>query len=92
MDLILTGEGHFDEQSTFGKLPIQVAQLSHHHKIKTLLFAGKTSISKLSAFPYLKIHQTTPESIELEEAMKYAAKNMQSKLLEVLQTVKKQIH
>jgi glycerate kinase len=89
MDLVLTGEGHFDQQSTYGKLPMQVVQLTHPLKIKTLLFAGKTSLSHLPAFPHLDIHQITPVAMNLDEAMKNAAKNMHSKLIEVLLLLKK---
>ena len=89
MDLVLTGEGHFDQQSTYGKLPMQVVQLTHPLKIKTLLFAGKTSLSHLPSFPHLVIHQTTPVAMNLNEAMKNAAKNINSKLIEVLQLLKK---
>jgi glycerate kinase len=92
MDLVLTGEGHFDEQSTYGKLALQVAKLTKQYKIKTLVFAGKTSLSSLPKLPHLEIHQTTPPSMSLEKAMKNAAQNLRSKLLETLNTYKKQIH
>ena len=89
MDLVLTGEGHFDQQSIYGKLPMQVVQLTHSLKIKTLLFAGKISLSNLPAFPHLDIHQTTPAAMNLDEAMKKAEKNLNSKLIKVLQSLKK---
>jgi glycerate kinase len=92
MDLVLTGEGHFDEQSTYGKLALKVAKLTKQYKIKTLVFAGKTSLSSLPKLPHLEIHQTTPPSMSLEKAMKNAAQNLRSKLLETLNTYKKQIH
>ena len=91
MDLVLTGEGHFDEQSTYGKLALQVAKLTQQHKIKTLVFAGKTSLSSLPNLPHLEIHQTTPHKMPLDQAMKNAAQNLRSKLLEILGTYKNQI-
>jgi glycerate 2-kinase len=91
MDLVLTGEGHFDEQSTYGKLALQVAKLTLQYKIKTLVFAGKTSLSSLPNLPHLEIHQTTPHKMPLDQAMKNAAQNLRSKLLEILGTYKNQI-
>ena len=91
MDIVLTGEGHFDEQSTFGKLPLKVAELSCRYKIKTFLFAGKTSIENLPDLPCLKIYQTSPATVTLSDAMKNAAHNLESKVIEVLLRFKKQI-
>ena len=68
---------------------MQVVQLTHSLKIKTLLFAGKISLSNLPAFPHLDIHQTTPAAMNLDEAMKEAEKNLNSKLIKVLQSLKK---
>ena len=88
MDLVLTGEGNFDRQSTFGKLPIQVAKLSLPYKIPTLLFTGRASLKELSEMPHLKIYQITPPSMLIAEAMEKASQNINDKLLEVLQDLK----
>jgi glycerate kinase len=88
MDLVLTGEGHFDEQSTYGKLAFKWPTHSTTQN-KNPVFAGKTSLSSLPNLPHLEIHQTTPVAMNLDEAMKDAAKNMHSKLIEVLLLLKK---
>ena len=89
VDLVLTGEGHFDSQSRFGKLPFQVAQLTLNKKIPTLIFAGKTSLIDNSFFPHIRVFQTTPKYMSLKDAMKNAQQNLEEKLYEVLSSLKK---
>jgi|TARA_B110000285_G_C15141485_1_gene631011 glycerate kinase len=88
MDLVITGEGNYDVQSTFGKLPFQVAQLTKQLNIPTLLFAGKTKIKAVKEMPHLMIYQTKPQEMSTKEAMKKAAENLSIKLTEVLQEYK----
>jgi glycerate kinase len=88
VDLVLTGEGHFDGQSRFGKLPFQVAQLTLNKKIPTLIFAGKTSLEDNRLFPHVRAFQTTPKHMRLEDAMKNAQQNLEEKLYEVLSSLK----
>ena len=40
IDIIITGEGRFDHQTRFGKLPIRMAQLGQQHGIPTLGICG----------------------------------------------------
>ena len=84
MDLVITGEGNFDNQSMFGKLPFKVAQLTESKKIPTLIMAGQTSINNIPNMPHVKIYKTTPEKIPLEKALKNAPQNLEIKLYEVL--------
>ena len=76
MDLVLTGEGNFDIQSTYGKLPYKIAQLTKKYDIPTLLFAGKASLMKVSGFPQLKVYETKPENMSIENAMQQATENL----------------
>ena len=89
MDLVLTGEGNFDIQSTYGKLPYKIAQLTKKHNIPTLLFAGKASLIKVSGFPQLKVYETKPENMSIENAMQQATENLNVSLEKVLNDYKR---
>ena len=89
MDLVLTGEGNFDAQSTYGKLPYKIAQLTKKYNIPTLLFAGKASLKKMSGFPQLKIYETKPKNTSLEDAMQQATENLSASLEKVLNDYKR---
>ena len=89
MDLVLTGEGNFDAQSTYGKLPYKIAQLTKKYNIPTLLFAGKASLKKVSGFPQLKIYETKSENTSLEDAMQQATENLSASLERVLNDYKR---
>lgn len=41
VDVLITGEGHFDEQSLSGKIPFSLLQLAHSYQKKTILITGK---------------------------------------------------
>ena len=89
MDLVLTGEGSFDAQSTYGKLPYKIAQLTKKYNIPTLLFAGKASLMKVSGFPQLKVYETKPKNMSIEEAMQGATENLGISLEKVLNDYKR---
>lgn len=88
MDLVLTGEGAFDGQSLFGKLPFKVAQLTQNQKIPTLIVAGQTSMNQLPDMSHVKVYNSQPEHMPLDEALKKAPHNLEVKLLEVLEAFK----
>ena len=89
MDLVLTGEGNFDAQSIYGKLPYKIAQLTKKYNIPTLLFAGKAGLKKVSGFPQLKIYETIPKNTSLEDAMQQATENLSASLERVLNDYKR---
>ena len=88
MDLVLTGEGAFDSQSLFGKLPFKVAKLTQKQKIPTLIIAGQTPVNKLPNMSHVKIYNSQPKNMSLKEALKKAPHLLEVKLLEVLETFK----
>ena len=88
MDLVLTGEGTFDSQSLFGKLPFKVAQLTQNQKIPTLIVAGQTNISELPEMPHVKVYKSKPDNMPLNEALEKASYNLELKLIEVLHAFK----
>lgn len=84
-DLVITGEGHFDDQSFNGKLPIKIAQLTSKYKIPTIILTGKISANKkIMIKSDLKVYSVNPPDIDLEEAIKKASKNISIKLTEIL--------
>ena len=60
MDLILTGEGSFDEQSLYGKLPIQVATLAHENKIPVFILDRKSKNKRIKTAPKLQNYRLYP--------------------------------
>ncbi|MEL0073854.1 MAG: glycerate kinase [Flavobacteriaceae bacterium] len=87
-DLVLTGEGRFDEQSLFGKLPIQVAIIAKQEKIPTIVFAGHTHMKTIPDFPNCTLVNTTPPSMSPEKAMLNAEKNLFNAVFHTLQNFK----
>ena len=88
MDLVLTGEGTFDSQSLFGKLPFKVAQLTQNQKIPTLIVAGQTTISELPEMPHVKVYKSKPDYMPHNEALEKASYNLELKLIEALHAFK----
>lgn len=88
MDLVLTGEGAFDNQSLFGKLPFKVAQMTQNQKVPTIIIAGQTNMDKLPDMSHVKIYNIQPNHIPLDEALKKAPQSLKVKLLEILEAFK----
>jgi glycerate kinase len=89
-DLILTGEGSFDEQSLYGKLPIQIAALAEKSNIPTLIVAGFSKMKTLKNLTQCKIINTTPPGVAVENAIENAEKNLRSALTKELEFIKSQ--
>ena len=87
-DLVITGEGRLDEQSSMGKAPIGVAKLAKAQGIPVLAFAGAVTVGAKACnqagidayFPILR------EIITLEDAMKKetAKKNLADTVEQVM--------
>lgn len=45
-DLVITGEGRFDEQSLRGKLVIALAESARAHSVRTLVLAGQVDVER----------------------------------------------
>ena len=45
-NLVITGEGHFDNQSLNGKLPIRIAEITSKYKIPTIILTGNKSVDE----------------------------------------------
>ena len=86
-DVVLTGEGKIDEQSTRGKAPIGIAKRAKEHGCKVLAFVGclGTNVKHCDIKEIDEIHAISNDSIPLEQRMKRenAMKNMECKVAQV---------
>lgn len=71
-DAIITGEGHIDNQSQFGKVPFKILELTHKHNKPCIAFCGQASDVKDNSnlhnfdciFEAQKSNMTIQESIK----------------------------
>lgn len=66
-DIVLTGEGRFDESSLRGKGPGAIAALAKRLGREVHVFAGKTEVKEKP--PGISLHAITPEGFPLSEAL-----------------------
>lgn len=87
-DLVITGEGRIDGQSSMGKGPLYIAAIAQKYSKKVLLFAGSVGPGAelcleqgVSAY-----YSITPAGLPLEEAIKshIATENLRKKVQEVM--------
>ena len=72
-DLLLTGEGSFDQSSLLGKGPWALVQQASRLGKKAQVFAGKVTPDILPKLPEtVSAYSITPEDLPLTEAMKQA--------------------
>lgn len=89
-DLVITGEGHFDKQSSYGKAPFSIAKLALKHNIPTLILAGKVSVSKDDfQNDKLGIYAVKPKEMPLKEALKKTPELLRKTLTPILENFKK---
>lgn len=70
-DLVVTGEGHIDSQTLFGKLPIGVCRRARRAGVETLVIAGKADdIPQLLKAGFSTIIPIHLKPLPLEEAMR----------------------
>ncbi len=86
VDMVLTGEGRFDGQSTQGKLPFRIAQLAAEHNKPTFIFAGTIADTlNTNQLPKgVQVFDCTPPHQSPEEAMTKAEENLSQQLLVAL--------
>lgn len=69
-DLVITGEGRFDESSLSGKGPGGVAKRALSRGLEVHVFAGKVTLAR--EVPGLHVHPITPHAMDLSEALEQA--------------------
>jgi len=84
-NLVITGEGHFDNQSLNGKLPIRIAEITSKYRIPTIILTGKKSVEekKLKKLDF-KVYCINPKKLSFEKAFKQTRKNISIKMTEIL--------
>jgi glycerate 2-kinase len=73
-DLVITGEGRFDDSSLSGKGPGAVAARALALGKPVHVFAGSTTATNLP--PNLKVHSITPPGVPLDQALRLASLNL----------------
>ena len=71
-DVVITGEGRFDDSSLNGKGPGEVARRALQKGKRVHVFAGQVSLSK--EIPGLGVHAVTPRGMELPQALSSASR------------------
>lgn len=70
-DLVITGEGRLDRQTTMGKAPSGVLKMATAHNIPTIAIGGEVVwCEELRTSGFTAIEAVTPEGMPHEEAMR----------------------
>ncbi|TVP80630.1 MAG: glycerate kinase [Puniceicoccaceae bacterium] len=90
-DLVLTGEGKFDQSSLAGKGPFALLAAAYSSDTAAILLAGVAEESAAEnvreRFPGTAVYSITPEGTPLSKALQYAPEFLRKKVTEVLQTL-----
>ena len=90
-DLVLTGEGKFDNSSLAGKGPYALLAAAYSSDTSAILLAGlaeeEAAQTVRDRFPGTAVYSITPEGTPLAQALKLAPNFLKQKVSEVLQTL-----
>lgn len=90
-DLVLTGEGKFDNSSLAGKGPYALLAAAYSSDTSAILLAGlaeeEAAKTVRDRFPGTAVYSITPEGTPLAQALKLAPDFLKQKVSEVLQTL-----
>ncbi len=78
-DLVITGEGKIDSQTSYGKAPAGVAELAKKHGVPCIALCGCAgrNISSLKKIGIKSVFPINKEAKDLEDSMKNAAKYLE---------------
>lgn len=89
-DLVLTGEGKFDQSSLAGKGPYALLAAAYSSDTAAILLAGlaegDAAQTVCGRFPGTAVYSITPEGTPLSQALQSAPEFLKQKVAEVLQT------
>ncbi|MDX1351871.1 MAG: glycerate kinase, partial [Thiomicrorhabdus sp.] len=68
-DYIFTGEGRFDQQTRFGKLPLRIAELGNKHNVPTIGICGSLTCSVNDLPEFKAIFSIVNKVMDEREAM-----------------------
>ncbi|MFP4478370.1 MAG: glycerate kinase [Candidatus Izemoplasmatales bacterium] len=74
-DIVITGEGKFDEQSFHGKVPIEVAKMAKHNQKKVIGIFGQSSID-IPQKLFDDFYCLVPELATEKDAINHPKENM----------------
>ena len=85
-DIVLTGEGRLDVQTSYGKSPAVLAQLCRKHGVPLVILAGNVedSVYENRIFKDAVIASIVPGVVSLEKAMKNAGKYLYNSAVQIL--------
>lgn len=87
-DLVLTGEGKFDQSSLAGKGPYALLELAHSCATQSIVFAGAVdavAVDRVSElFARSAVYTITTDNCPLPEALANGARNLDVKVSEVI--------
>ncbi|MFO8026152.1 MAG: glycerate kinase [Opitutales bacterium] len=93
-DLVLTGEGKFDDSSLSGKGPYSLLAAAHAADKPALLLAGCVAPSASQAardrFPETGFYEISPEGMDLEEALAKGAECLEHSVAAILSQLAKE--
>ncbi len=86
MNLVLTGEGHSDRQTLYGKAPYALAQLAASHSVPVLLFTGglATDAAEELSRAFTAIFPVNPALISLKEAMERTEEHLRFAVVQAM--------
>ncbi|WP_040726591.1 glycerate kinase [Thiomicrorhabdus sp. Kp2] len=87
-DYILTGEGRFDNQTRFGKLPLRIAELGQKYNVPTIGLCGSLTCSVEELPEFKAIFSIVNKVMDEHEAMGNAPYLLQQTLLSVIPLLK----
>ena len=93
-DLIITGEGKADRQTTMGKVPFGILQEAKKQNIPVILIAGSIEdVEELNDVGFKGIFSVTPYPIDLEQAMQadFTKQNITRLLTQICSVIKHNI-
>jgi glycerate kinase len=91
-DLVLTGEGKFDQSSLSGKGPYALLAAAYARDTEAILLAGRAepeaAQSVRERFPGTAVYSITPDGTELPVALQRAPEFLGTKVLDVLRNLR----
>ena len=70
-ELVLTGEGSFDGQSSAGKVVSLVQEIAYEHNVPLVIICGQSHVNDLGEFSHnTKVLPLVPDQFSFEESMK----------------------
>jgi len=88
IDYIFTGEGQFDEQTRFGKLPMRIAELGLRHNVPTIGFCGSLQCAVEELPEFLSIFSIVNGVMDLDDAMRNTPFLLQQSVHSVIKLLK----